>query len=118
MDDLIENGQTESVLNTVKTLTINAKKYKSFLLLFHFNALKRFIKLWAKYQHNLNINGLKIKASYTVTVFINKGKYFAQKLSSIYTYIEHYHTLPPKGKNVHYPYFTLFNNELIIVAVY
>ena len=32
-------------------------------------------------------------------------------------YIKHYHTLPPKGKGVHYTYPTLLNNELIMVAV-
>ena len=76
-DEVIENGQTESVLNTVKRLTTDVKKYKSFLLLFHLNALERFIKLWAKYQHNPKINGPKIKASHAITVSVGKGKYFA-----------------------------------------
>jgi len=47
-----DNDITESisVLETVKKLTIEARKYKSFTSLFHLNSLKQFIELWEQYK--------------------------------------------------------------------
>ena len=49
-----DNDITESisVLETVKKLTIEARKYKSFTSLFHLNSLKQFIELWERYKRN------------------------------------------------------------------
>ena len=116
-DEDTDNRQTESVLDTIKRLTVDAKKYKSFNSLFHLNALEQFVEMWGKYQHNPKIKGLKMKASHTIAVSVRRGQYFAQKLRSMYTYVERYHTLPPEGKGKHHAYPTLLNNEQIAAAV-
>ncbi|KAF8548284.1 hypothetical protein OG21DRAFT_1526603, partial [Imleria badia] len=112
-----EDGHTESVLDTIKRLTVDAKKYKSFKSLFHLNALEQFVEMWGKYQHNLKIKGPKRKASHTIAISIRRGQYFARKLHSMYTYVERYCTLPPEGQGKRHAYPTLLNDERIAAAV-
>ena len=74
-DSDADDGHTESVLDTIKRLTVDAKKHKSFKPLFHLNALEQFVEVWVKYQHNPKIKGPKRKASHTVAVSIGRGYY-------------------------------------------
>jgi hypothetical protein len=113
----IDDRHIESVLDTIKRLTVDAKKYKSFKSLFHLNALEQFVELWEKYQHNPKIKGPKMKASHTIAISVGRGQYFARKLRSMYTYVEHYRMLPPEGKEKHHAYPTLLNDEQIAAAV-
>ena len=113
----VDDGHTESVLDTIKRLTVDAKKYQSFKSLFHLNALERFVEMWGKYQQNPKIKGPKRKASHAVAVSVGKGQYFARKLCSMYAYVERYQTLPPEGKGQHHAYPTLLNDEQIAAAV-
>ncbi|KAI9463743.1 hypothetical protein HD554DRAFT_2040926 [Boletus coccyginus] len=117
-DEDVNDEHMESILNTIKRLTADAKKYKSFELLFHLNTLEQFIEIWKKYQHNPKIKGPKRNMSRTIAISIRRGQYFAWRLCSMYTYVEHYHTLPPKGKGKHHAYPTLLNNEQIAAAVH
>ena len=69
-DDRLESV---TVLKTVKKLIADAKRFKSFTLLFYLNSLKQFIELWLKYQQNPQIKALMSKASHTIAVAVGKG---------------------------------------------
>ncbi|KAH7881694.1 hypothetical protein F5I97DRAFT_1933136 [Phlebopus sp. FC_14] len=83
-DDAPNSGP---VLEIVKTLIINAKKFKSFTPLFYLNSLKQFIELWEKYQRNPRIKAPMCKASHTVAVSVGKGPYMARKIHALYRYV-------------------------------
>ncbi|KAG8213188.1 hypothetical protein J3R82DRAFT_11644 [Butyriboletus roseoflavus] len=72
-----KGSHTEPVLEMIKRLTLEAKKYKSFTLLFYLNSLIQFIDLWEKYWWNPKINQSMQKASCIIAVSVGKGLYMA-----------------------------------------
>ncbi|KIK79518.1 hypothetical protein PAXRUDRAFT_161140, partial [Paxillus rubicundulus Ve08.2h10] len=76
-EDDNDSPESVTVLETVKRLVVDAKKFKSFTSLFHLNALKQFIELWEKYQHNPRIRAPMLRASHCVTTSVGKGPYLA-----------------------------------------
>ena len=80
-DEDTDDRQTESVVDTIKRLTVDAKKYKSFNSLFHLNALEQFVEMWGKYQHNPKIKGPKMKASHTIAISVGRGSILCAKVT-------------------------------------
>lgn len=64
-----------SVLEAVKKLIIDAKKYKSFTSLFYLTSLKQFIDLWGKYKLSPRIKAPMVNASRVVAASVGKGPY-------------------------------------------
>ena len=110
-------SDSETVLDTIKTLVTNAKKFKSFTSLFYLNSLKQFIELFEKYQKNPRIKAPMCKASHTMATAIGKGPYMARKIHTLYRYVSQFQTLPPISKGKHHTFPSLLNNEQIAAAV-
>ncbi|KAI6146736.1 hypothetical protein BKA82DRAFT_10201 [Pisolithus tinctorius] len=74
-----DNDRLESVpvLETVKKLIVDAKRFKSFTSLFYLDSLKQVIELWTKYQQNSQIKAPMGKASHTISAAVGKGLYMA-----------------------------------------
>ena len=116
-DDDAAEIQNEPVLEAIKRLILEAKKYKSFTSLFYLNMLVQFVELWTKYQQNPRIKGPMCRASHAIAISISKGPYMARKIHSLYSYVERFRALPPISKGKHHAYPTLLNNERIAAAV-
>ena len=106
-----------SVVETVKGLITNAKKFKSFSCLIYLHALQQFITLREHYMLNPKVKNPMIRASHTVAVSIRKGPYFARKVQTLHNYVEQIHTLPPTNAGKHHAHPSLLNNEHITQAV-
>ena len=109
--------ESVSVLETVKKLIIDAKKYKLFTSLFYLTSLKQFIDLWEKYKQNPQIRAPTIKASHVITISVGKGPYMARKIRSLYRYVACFRTLPLINASKHYSHPSLLNNKRIVQAV-
>ena len=108
---------SEPVLETIKKLIQDAKKFKSFTSLFYLHSLKQFIELWETYQRNPRIKAPMCKASHTVAVSVGKGPYMARKIRTLYRYVAKFQTLPPISKGKHRTFPSLLDNEQIAAAV-
>jgi hypothetical protein len=86
-DDNSAESNTDPVLETIRKLMVDAKKYKSFTSLFYLNTLKQFIELWGTYQCNPKIRAPMCKASHAVATSIGKGPYMARKIRALYRYV-------------------------------
>lgn len=106
-----------SVLESIKKLIIDAKKYKSFTLLFYLTSLKQFVELWEKYKQNPRIKAPMVKASHVVAASVGKGPYVARKICTLYRYVACFHTLPPTNTSKHHAHPSLLNNKRIAQAV-
>ena len=89
-DDDAAEIQNEPVLEAIKRLILEAKKYKSFTSLFYLNMLVQFVELWTKYQQNPRIKGPMCRASHAIAISISKGPYMARKIRSLYNYVERF----------------------------
>lgn len=116
-DDNHDFTEPTPVIDTVKKLIIEAKKFKSFTSLVHLHALKQFIELWDKYKRNPRIKAPMMKSSRAVAVSIGKGPYMARKIRTLYKYVARFHTLPPVSAGKHHGHPSLLNNERIAQAV-
>ena len=105
------------VLETVKELIADAKKYKSFTSLFHLTSLKQFIDLWEKYKRNPQVRAPMIKASRVIASSVGKGPYMARKIRTLYKYVARFRTLPPVDASKHYAHPSLLDNERVAQAV-
>lgn len=119
--DMIEDDNDAaapiSVLETVKKLIIDVKKYKSFTPLFYLTSLKQFINLWGKYKVNPQIKAPMVNASRVIAASVGKGPYMARKIRSLYKYVARFHTLPPTNTGKHHTHPSLLNNEWVAQAV-
>ncbi|KIJ46711.1 hypothetical protein M422DRAFT_249876 [Sphaerobolus stellatus SS14] len=115
-DDEAEPVETP-VSVIVEKLISEAKKFKSFGSLMHLHAVKSFIQLRDGYKNNLKVLNPVTQASITVAKSIGKGLYFARKIRKLFTYIQHFKTLPPINSGKHHAHPTLLNNERILQAV-
>ncbi|KAG2743881.1 hypothetical protein P692DRAFT_201722673 [Suillus brevipes Sb2] len=116
-DDNHDFTEPTPVIDTVKKLIIEAKKFKSFTSLVHLHALKQFIELWDKYKWNPRIKAPMMKSSHAFAVSIGKGPYMARKIRTLYKYVARFHTLPPVSAGKHHGHPSLLNNECIAQAV-
>jgi hypothetical protein len=116
-DDDDDISEPPPIIDIVKTLIGEAKKFKSFTSLMHLHALKQFIELWEKYKHMPRVRAPMMKASHTIAVSIGKGPYMARKLRTLYKYVAKFHTLPPMSAGKHHAHPSLLNNERIAQAV-
>ncbi|KAF9225674.1 hypothetical protein BS17DRAFT_765486 [Gyrodon lividus] len=105
------------IIDTVKQLIKDVKKYKTFTLLLHLNALKQFIELWEKYKRIPKICAPKMKASHTVAMSIGKGPYMACKICTLYKYVKRFQTLPLVSSGKHHAHPSLLNHEQIMQAI-
>lgn len=107
----------ESVVQTVKRLKAEAKRYQSFGSLFQLCAIENFITLLDWYKHNPKVKSPVKKASETVARSVGRGKYFARKVRTLHRYIQQFKTLPPTNSGKHHAHPSLLNNERMMQAV-
>ena len=117
-EDDSDTVESISVLESVKKLIIDAKKYKSFTSLFYLTSLKQFVELWEKYKQNPRIAAPMVKASHIVASSVGKGPYVARKIRTLYRYVAQFHTLPPTNTGKHHTHPSLLNNERVAQAVH
>lgn len=110
-------AESISVIESVKRLMHDAKKYRSFTALFHLNSLQQFIELWEKYKQNPRIKAPMVKASHTVSTSVGKGPYFARKIRKLYRYVAQFRTLPPLSTGKYHTHPSLLNDERVAQAV-
>ncbi|KAG6855293.1 hypothetical protein H0H87_005366, partial [Tephrocybe sp. NHM501043] len=117
IEDLDLQSPWLSVNVVVEQLLKDAKQHQAFHPWYQLEAVKAYLKLCIKFDHNPKILKPWNRASLAVAKSVGKGPYFAKKIRHLAIYIDLFHTLPPMGSGKHHAHPLLLNDEHIIKAV-
>ncbi|KAG6843482.1 hypothetical protein H0H87_003992 [Tephrocybe sp. NHM501043] len=117
IEDLDLQSPQLSVNVVVEQLLKDAKEHQAFHPWYQLEAVKAYLKLCIKFNHNPKILNPWTRASLAVAKLVGKGPYFAKKIQHLAIYIDQFYTLPPMESGKHHAHPLLLNDEHIMKAV-